>query len=36
VHVMLTRNNSGLVGVLIICQRVPLELYEPAFDPRSD
>jgi hypothetical protein len=33
---MLTRNNSGIVGVLIIFQRIPLELYRPTFDPRSD
>jgi hypothetical protein len=32
---MPTRNNSGIVGVLIIFQRIPLELYRPTFDPRS-
>ena len=26
---MLTRNTSGLAGVAIICQRIPLELYGP-------
>jgi hypothetical protein len=34
VRPMLSRNNSGLVGVLIICQRIPLELYGPTSDPR--
>jgi hypothetical protein len=33
---MRIRNNSGIVGVLIIFQRIPLELYGPTFDPRSD
>jgi hypothetical protein len=28
-HVMLTRNTSGLAGVAIIYQRIPLEQYGP-------